>query len=156
MRRMLGITFGIGTQALFAFTVWHLFWFLKGREPEPGSRGSLLIDAGLAAQFAVPHSLLLLPSGADRLTRIIPSAFYGSFYCVVTCACLLLMFGLWQPCSAVVWQFNGIARHAVELGFGISWMALLYSLHLTGLGYQTGLTPWWHWLHEASRLRRAV
>jgi protein-S-isoprenylcysteine O-methyltransferase Ste14 len=146
MRRMLGIAFGIGTQSLFAFTVWHLFWFLKGGEPAPGSRGSLLVDAGLAAQFAVPHSLLLLPSGRDRLTRVIPSAFYGSFCCVVTCACLLLMFGLWQPCSGVVWRFGGSARSAIEVAFVGSWVALFYSLHLTGLGYQTGLTPWWHWL----------
>jgi hypothetical protein len=28
----------------------------------------------------------------------------------------------------------------------MSWVALIYSLHLTGLGYQTGLTPWWHWV----------
>jgi protein-S-isoprenylcysteine O-methyltransferase Ste14 len=143
---MLGIAVGIGTQSVFAFTVWHLFWFLKGGEPTPESRGSLLIDAGLAAQFAVPHSLLLLPAVRNRLTRVIPSAFYGSVFCVVTCACLLLMFGLWQPCSGVVWRFNGAARSAIELAFAGSWVALFYSLHLTGLGHQTGLTPWWHWL----------
>jgi methanethiol S-methyltransferase len=148
MQRMLGIAFGIGTQSVFALTVWHLFWFLRGGEPAAGSRGSILVDAGLAAQFAVPHSLLLLPSLRDRLTRWIPSAFYGSFYCVVTCACLLLMFGLWQPCSGVVWRIDGVARIAVEVAFAGSWVALFYSLHLTGLGYQTGLTPWWHWLHR--------
>ena len=143
---MLGIAFGIGTQSLFVFTVWRLFWFLKGREPATGSPGSLLVDAGLAAQFAVPHSLLLLPAVRDRLTRVIPSVFYGSFYCVVTCGCLLLMFGLWQPCSGVVWRFDGAARSAIEVAFVGSWVALFYSLHLTGLGYQTGFTPWWHWL----------
>jgi methanethiol S-methyltransferase len=146
MRRTLGIAFGIGTQILFTFTVWHLFWFLKGRESVVGSSGSLLVDAGLAAQFMVPHSLLLLPAVRDRLTRVIPSAFYGCFYCVVTCASLLLMFGLWQPCSGVVWRFGGVARSAVELAFIGCWVTLFYSLNLTGLGYQTGLTSWWHWL----------
>ena len=67
MRRLIGTAFGIGTQILFAFTVWHLFWFLKGQEPAAGARGSLLLDAGLAVQFAVPHSLLLLPRVRDRL-----------------------------------------------------------------------------------------
>ena len=146
MRRAIGIAFGVGTQCLFAFTVWHLFFFLKGREPSTGLQGNCLVDAGLAAQFAVPHSVLLLPAVRARLTRLIPPLFYGSFYCVVTCATLLLMFGLWQPSSTVVWQFDGVARSAVEVAFVGSWAALLYSLHLTGLGYQTGLTPWWHWL----------
>jgi protein-S-isoprenylcysteine O-methyltransferase Ste14 len=146
MRRLLGIVFGIGTQSLFAFTVWHLVWFLKGGIPAASARGNLVFDAGLAAQFAVPHSMLLLPAVRERLTRVIPSAFYGCFYCVVTCGCLLLMFGLWQPSAHVVWQFNGAARRAVQVAFVGSWVGLFYSLHLTGLGYQTGLTPWWHWL----------
>jgi protein-S-isoprenylcysteine O-methyltransferase Ste14 len=146
MRRMLGVAFGIGTQGLFALTVWHLFWFLKGGEPAPELQGSLLVDAGLAVQFAAPHSLLLLPAVRERLTRVIPPAFYGSFYCVVTCACLLLMFGLWQPCSTVAWRVGGAAQIAIEMAFAASWVALFYSLHLTGLGYQTGLTPWWQWL----------
>jgi hypothetical protein len=145
MQRMLGIAFGVGTQSVFAFTVWHLFWFLKDSEPAPGSHGSLLIDGGLAVQFAVPHSLLL-PAVRQRLTRVISPAFYGSFYCVVTCASLLLMFGLWEPCSGVVWRFGGAARTAVEIAFVGSWVALFYSLHLTGLGYQIGLTPWLQWL----------
>ena len=78
--------------------------------------------------------------------RIIPDAFYGSFFCVVTCLGLLAMFRFWQPSSTVVWQFSGAARSTVQWAFVGSWVALFYSLHLTGLGYQTGWTPWWHWL----------
>ena len=58
------------------------------------------------------------------------------------------MFGLWQPCSSIVWRFEGAARSAINVAFIGSWAALFYSLHLTGLGYQTGLTPWWHWLRR--------
>ena len=31
-------------------------------------------------------------------------------------------------------------------GVLLSWAGLFYSLYLSGLGYQTGFTPWWHWL----------
>jgi protein-S-isoprenylcysteine O-methyltransferase Ste14 len=42
----------------------------------------------------------------------------------------------------------------VEGCFYASWVGLFYSLSLTGLGYQTGWTPWWHWLHGRPPPRR--
>ncbi|HEY4311415.1 MAG TPA: hypothetical protein VGN12_18345 [Pirellulales bacterium] len=146
MRRTAGILFGLATHGLFAVTVYYLFWFLKGAAPAARSSGSLWVDVLLAAQFAIPHSILLLPAVRQRLTRSIPSAFYGCFYCVVTCVSLLVMFAAWQPHSTIIWQSQGATATAITLAFLSSWGALLYSLHLTGLGYQTGWTPWWHWL----------
>jgi hypothetical protein len=146
MRRIAGLTFGIATRVLFAVTVWHLFWFLKGSTTPTDAYGSMRVDALLALQFTVPHSLLLLPAVRNRLRRVIPSAFYGCYYCVVTCLTLLLMIASWQPCSTIIWQASGIGQTALTIGFFASWIAILYSLSLTGLGYQTGWTPWWHWL----------
>jgi len=141
----LGITFGVLTHVLFLMTVWGLFWFLKGH---PGRRddGLLSIDLGLALQFAMVHSALLLPRVRKRLERWIPSEFYGCFYCVATCCGLLLTFAFWRESSLVLWQWQGPARMAVQAAFLGSWGALFYSLYLTGLGYQTGLTPWLYWL----------
>ncbi len=34
------------------------------------------------------------------------------------------------------------------------WLALFYSLYLTGLGYQTGLTPWFYWVIRKAPPRR--
>jgi methanethiol S-methyltransferase len=154
MRRIAGLTFGIATHVLFAVTVWYLFWFLKGSTTPANAHGSMLVDALLALQFTVPHSLLLLPAVRDRLTRLIPSAFYGCFYCVSTCVTLLLMIANWQSCPTVIWQASGIGRTAITIGFFASWVAILYSLSLTGLGYQTGWTPWWHWLRGTPLPRR--
>jgi protein-S-isoprenylcysteine O-methyltransferase Ste14 len=147
MRRFLGIAFGLATHGLFAVTVWYLYWFLKGPGSPSAADSHLVLDALLATQFTMPHSILLLPAVRDRLTRIIPASFYGCFYCVVTCLSLLVMFANWEPSATVVWQLSGIGRTAVTVAFLASWGALLYSLSLTGLGYQTGWTPWWHWLH---------
>ena len=33
LRRTMGLAAGVATHLLFGFTVWHLFYFLKGRVP---------------------------------------------------------------------------------------------------------------------------
>ncbi len=146
MRRSAGILFGVATHGLFAVTVWYVFWFLKGLPRTESASGNLWIDALLAAQFTIPHSVLLLPAVRQRLTRMIPPAFYGCLYCVVTCACLLLMISAWRPHETVYWHFSGFGGTLVTAAFFGSWVGLFYSLYLNGMGYQTGWTPWWHWL----------
>jgi protein-S-isoprenylcysteine O-methyltransferase Ste14 len=161
MRRFFGIAFGLATHALFAFTVWHLFWFLKGpllgdvRISSLGLGTALAIDALLAVAFAVPHSIFLLPAVRRRLVAAgIPAPLYGCFYSVVTCAVLLLTIFCWQPTSIVAWRWPPPFDNAVTAAFAASWGALFYSLHLTGLGWQTGWTPWWHWARGLPQPKR--
>ncbi|MCA9016262.1 MAG: hypothetical protein KDA77_13100, partial [Planctomycetaceae bacterium] len=68
MQRFVGITFGLATQLLFLFTVWHLFWFLK-EDYRNHAAGYLWLDAVLALQFAIGHSLLLYPKVRTLITR---------------------------------------------------------------------------------------
>jgi protein-S-isoprenylcysteine O-methyltransferase Ste14 len=152
MSRLLGILSGLLTHALFALTVWQLFRFLQGSTRH--ASGPLWIDLLLAVQFAAVHSMLLLPPVRQRLERWIPSAFYGLFFCMVTCAGLLLVISQWRSSPLVVWQAQGFGRMLVEMAFAASWILLFYSLSLNGLGYQTGWTPWWHWLRRQSEPRR--
>jgi protein-S-isoprenylcysteine O-methyltransferase Ste14 len=155
MRRLAGICFGLGVHAVFAVIVYQLFFFLYGRiDPGPGG-GWLWLDALLALQFSVVHSLLLYPSVRSWLTRrLIAGPFYGCFFCAATCAGLELMFLTWQPSTAIVWSLDGPARLVMDAMFGLSWAALFYSLYLTGLGYQTGWTPWWHWFRGQPQPKR--
>ena len=147
MQRVFGIIFGLSVHALFAITVWHLFWFLKGSEMPAGDRGGILLDCFLALLFAVPHSLLLLPAVRERLTRMLPECFTAA--CIVPSAVFVC-------CScfrsgALVRSHCGRQpewRWIIQTCFLGSWVALFYSLNLTGLGYQTGWTPWWHWLRR--------
>ena len=52
----------------------------------------------------------------------------------------------WQPSSVVWWEFTGAARVTIDAGWFGSWALLFYSFFLNGIGYQTGFTPWWHWI----------
>lgn len=145
MQKSLGIIFGAATHSLFVFTVWHLYRFLHA-DTVVSPVGSLWGDALLAVQFAVLHSVFLHPGVRRPLTRWISPAFYGLCFCIATCLTLLAMIYAWRSADSTIWRLTGWARTGVDLAFYGSWVALFYSLYLSGLGYQTGLTPWWNWV----------
>jgi len=162
MRRAAGILVGVGTHVLFAVTVWYLFWFLKGvpaRAERWGGMGigaALVIDTLLATSFALPHSLLLFPAVRGRIIGAgVPSPFYGCLFCSATCLSLLVTILAWQPVDTVAWRWPAPLDAVVAWAFLASWVGLFASLHLTGLGWQTGWTPWWHWLRRLPVPRRA-
>lgn len=151
--RVIGIACGVATQVLFAWTVCRLFLFL--RDPRSAGTGAFVLRDGLlAVQFGVIHSLLLLPAVRRRLARWIPAAFYGCFFCVVTCTTLLAMIRFWTVSPVVLYELTGTAGAAMRCAYYSSWLALIYSLQLSGLGYQTGWTPWWHWFRNRPQPRR--
>jgi methanethiol S-methyltransferase len=153
MRRILGIVCGLSTQALFIATLPPLYRFLRN-DFATAAEGPLWIDTTAAVLFAVPHSILLYPATRRQITRWLPSAFYGLLFCVATCASLWLTFAVWRGSHVVVWEWPARLKPAIEAGFFASWLALFYSLSLTGLGYQTGLAPWWHWVRGREIPRR--
>jgi protein-S-isoprenylcysteine O-methyltransferase Ste14 len=153
MHRAFWTIFGAGAQLLFLITVVRLFPFLQGGQPFHGlisgssdhTREWFWIDLLLALQFVIPHSVLLRPRIRDGLARGMPSALFGCLFCAVACGGLLLIVEAWRPSPQVVWRATGAARSAVGVGYLLSWVALLYSISLTGFGYQTGWTTWWAW-----------
>ena len=153
MRRLFGITFGLATQALFLITLPPLYRFLRN-EYAAAPAGPWWIDVSAALMFVVPHSILLHPSTRRRITQWIPSAFYGLLFCVATCGTLWLLFTLWRGSSVVVWRWPDRLRPLVEVLFFGSWLMLFYSLSSSGLGYQTGLAPWWNWVRGRPVPRR--
>jgi methanethiol S-methyltransferase len=147
MRRLCGFLFGAAVQVLFITTVPPVFFFLRN-DYSVRPKGSLWIDALLAAQFAVPHSLLLLPRVRGFLGRLIPTALLGCLHCLVTCTSLWLLLSLWRGSDVVIWQWPSSLQPVVKWVYLASWGLLFYSLALTGLQYQTGLGPWWHWVQR--------
>ncbi|MFM7057103.1 MAG: hypothetical protein ACKO2P_09305 [Planctomycetota bacterium] len=152
-RRLSGFAFGLGVQALFVVTVVDLYAFLRWGVAVPDADW-LRTDLLLALQFAVPHSVLLHPRFRSLFKRWCPAELHGVFFCLCTCLSLLLLFAGWRSSEGVVWELEGVAATAVVSCFHLSWAALLYSISLTGLGYQTGLTQWTHWYRGTSVGRR--
>ena len=122
MSRGYGLSAGILTQLLFAWTVWRLFPFLQGT-----SHGLLTAwatahaplpwwawDALLAIQFGVVHSWLLRPGTRNRLERVVPSAFYGCLFCVATCLNLLTAIELWVPHPLALYRADGAAAWVIR------------------------------------------
>lgn len=151
--RAAGILFGVATQGLFLWTALNLFWFLRGPLP-PGGRFAPVTDLLLAVFFAWPHSLLLVPPVQRWLKQHIHPAFMGCIHCVATCTSLLVLFASWSSSQRALWELHGWAETFVLAGFYGSWIALLYSLWLTGMGYQTGLLPWLYWVRRVKPPRR--
>jgi protein-S-isoprenylcysteine O-methyltransferase Ste14 len=64
-----------------------------------------------------------------------------------------LFFG-WRTSETVLWQASGWGFSVIHGCFYLCWAALLYSLALTGLGYQNGWTPFYYWLRREKGPRR--
>lgn len=158
--RGLGIAAGVANHGLFALTVYFLIGFLAGtRRPETNPNGYLAPatvawDMMLAVQFGAIHSWLLLPSVRRAIARWMPDAFHGTLFCSVTCGSLLLTMFAWRPSGIVLAEATGWGRVAVQAAYVGSWGLLLYSIGLNGFGYQTGFTPWLHWLRGERPPRR--
>jgi protein-S-isoprenylcysteine O-methyltransferase Ste14 len=157
MARFLGLFLGLSAHLLLGVTIWYLFPFLRGRDVSiegSAAPGWWLQDALLVLQFGVSHSLLLYPRVRDRLDAHLPGRLHGCFFTLTTCLSLLLLMAAWQASPVVLWHVQGWAAWAIYAGYLLSWMGLFYSLSLTGLGFQTGWTPFWAWLHGRKPPRR--
>lgn len=148
-----GLLFGIATQVFFLWTAWHLFLFLRDGAFERSDFRPWL-DTFLAFLFVVPHSVLLFPKVQSALRQWLPAAWLGCLHCLATCLSLWLLFRFWTSSPRTLWDLQGFSRNAMLVAFYGSWIGLLYSLWLTGMGYQTGLTPWWYWLRSQKPPRR--
>jgi hypothetical protein len=142
---------------LLVVTVWYLYPFLQGgREPAEvvADPHWWWIDLLLIVQFGIPHSLLLRPGMRKRLERVVPSAIYGCCFTIVTCSSLLLLVLVWRVHPVVCVRLDGWARVGMQTAYVLSWVGLLYTLSLTGYGYQTGWSPFWGWFRQGRVPRR--
>ncbi len=146
-RKWVGFLFGVATQLLFLWTAYQLFLFLRFGGASL-ARFHPASDLGWAFLFAWPHSLLLYPPVTRHMKTYIPGGLHGCIHCCATCISLLLLISNWSVSEAVIWDLKGPAERLMLCAFYGAWIGLFYSLYLTGLGYQTGLLPWYWWLRD--------
>lgn len=151
--------FGIATQLGFAATIPFLIWFMAWGASQPVSNATfidVLIDIGLILAFAVPHSIFLAPPARKVFTRIMPRELFGCWFCLVSCVTLAALFIGWRPLPGELWHFSGTAEIPIDVFAGLAWLALVYSMWLGGLGYQTGATGLIAWLRRQPEPRRTL
>lgn len=151
--RIVGGVFGTATQLLFLYTVFYLFQFLRYGSSTTSERW-LAIDLVLAVSFAFPHSMLLAPSVQKRMKAAIPGELLGCVHCIATCISLLVLFHFWGRSGSALWRLTGVPETIMLVGFYGSWCTLLYSICLTGFGYQTGFTQWRYWIQNKPAPKR--
>src|SRR5262249_19547240 len=118
--RVAGIAAGVGTQLVFAVTVYFLFFYLQDGSANRG-RHWLAVDILLSLQFAILHSLLLLPAARSAISKLMPGQFHGILFCATTCLCLWMIFVFWRGSATVIWDATGLVKTAVRLGYYGSW-----------------------------------
>ena len=72
----------------------------------------------------------------------------------MVCSGLLLTAWAWQRSPIVVWNFPGVTGWIVQAAYIGAWLGLMYSISLTGFGYQNGWTSWWPWIRGREVPRR--
>src|SRR5579885_1625406 len=89
---------------------------------------AVVVNSLLLGLFAVQHSIMARPSFKRWWTQIIPAAIERSTYVLASSLILLLVFWLWQPLPAIVWDVKlPWATGAIWATFGIGWAIVLAS-----------------------------
>lgn len=97
-----------------------------------GTGQALLIDMGLLALFAIPHSVMARPGFKAWWTQWVPGPMERSTYVLISSLLLALLLWQWRPLPAVVWQVDHpagrLTLHAWSLLGGV---VMLVSTFLT-------------------------
>ncbi len=92
---------------------------------------ALLVDALLLLMFAVPHSIMARPGFKAWWTTFVPPAVERSTYVLTSSVLLGVLYWLWIPIPAVIWQVSAGPLAAVIWGlFWTGWLLALVSTFL--------------------------
>lgn len=92
---------------------------------------ALIQDAVLLLLFAVPHSIMARPGFKTWWTKIVPSPVERSTYVLKSSLLLILLYWLWIPIPAVIWEVSIPAFRAVIWAlFWFGWLLALVSTFL--------------------------
>lgn len=92
---------------------------------------ALAINAALLAVFVVQHTVMARRWFKAWITRFIPKAAERSTYVLASSLALILIFWLWRPMPAIVWDAGGQPlRIAITAIYLLGWLTVLYGSFL--------------------------
>lgn len=163
MARSLHLLFGIVAYAVFLAVFLYLVGFVADLpglpttvdHPDPGVPAglSVVIDVALILVFGLQHSVMARQGFKRAWTRIVPEPIERSTYMLFACVALVLMFALWQPIPATLWDARGgplgILLWAL---FGVGWLIVLLSTFLLNHFELFGLQQVWNALRNRAAI----
>jgi len=137
MKRAVYLVYGVMSYAVSIATLFYAIAFVEGslvpRSVDTGEAvfrplTALLVDVLLLALFAVQHSGMARRGFKEVWTRIVPEPIERSTYVLAASGSLVVLFALWQPIPAVVWNVRApVARFAIYALSALGWLVALFS-----------------------------
>ena len=137
MKRAVYLVYGVVSYAASIATLLYAIAFVEGslvpRTVDAGGAvfgpvTALLVNALLLTLFAVQHSGMARRGFKELWTRIVPKPIERSTYVLAASASLVVLFALWRPIPAVVWNVQAPgARCAIYALSGLGWLVALFS-----------------------------
>ena len=137
MRRAALLLYGGACYAVFLATFLYAIAFVAGvlvprtvdaGGPSTSASGALLIDALLLTLFALQHSGMARRGFKGVWTRVVPEPIERSTYVLAASLCLVVLFALWRPIPAIVWNVQApMARIAIWTVAVLGWLFALFS-----------------------------
>ena len=106
---------------------------------------AVAIDLLLLCLFAVQHTVMARPWFKRRWTRVVPEPAERSTFVLAASLALALLFWLWQPVGATVWNVPGPAAAVLWALYAAGWAAALGATFLVSHVDLFGLRQ--AWLH---------
>jgi protein-S-isoprenylcysteine O-methyltransferase Ste14 len=135
-KRLTIFLYGVTSYAVFFATFLYAIGFIgnfgvpRSLDDAPSGSfiGSLAIDLGLLALFAIQHSVMARPAFKRWFTRVVPESAERSTYVLASSLALIVMFASWQPLGGSVWTAQDATVRGVIWGsFAFGWLLLLAS-----------------------------
>jgi protein-S-isoprenylcysteine O-methyltransferase Ste14 len=152
MKRLSIFVYGVLSYAVFFATFLYAIGFV-GNFGVPKSLDSvpqvpfwqaLLTNLGLLGIFALQHSIMARPAFKRWWTQIIHPAAERSTYVLFSSLALILLFALWEPMGAVVWQVRDpLGQLVLHSTAATGWLLVLASTFLINHFDLFGLRQVW-------------
>ncbi|MFB3825121.1 MAG: isoprenylcysteine carboxylmethyltransferase family protein [Bryobacteraceae bacterium] len=121
---------GAGSLALFGMFLWTGASGIV--EMGMSAHATLAWDAGLCLLFFVQHSVMVRKWFRARMGRVVAEKWHGVIYTMASAAALLLLAGLWQRSSTVIYWATGAWREMARAVLLLSLAGVLWGIRSLG------------------------